>query len=60
MLFDPQYKDRWERKKQWYFDNGILPAEDGGGPNGVLVVSEDSEQGALSSQNIEKLIKEIF
>jgi hypothetical protein len=60
MLFDPQYKDRWERKKQWYFDNGILPTEDGGGPNGVLVVSEDSEQGALSSQNIEKLIKEIF
>lgn len=60
MLFDPQYKERWERKKQWYLENGILPWEDGGGPKGMLIISEDSSQGALSSKRIEDIIKAVF
>ena len=45
MMYDPRYRDRWERKKSWYFENKILPWQDGGGENGTLIVSEDSQDG---------------
>jgi hypothetical protein len=41
MLDLPDYARKWELKKAWYADNGILPAEGGGGPNGVLMWTDD-------------------
>ncbi|MGY1683385.1 ATP-dependent DNA helicase [Geodermatophilus sp. SYSU D01176] len=41
MLEDPQYAAGWERKKRWYADQGILPAESNGGPAGWLVWTDD-------------------
>jgi hypothetical protein len=41
MLFDSEYKQRWEEKYQWYIDNNILPFEQGGGKNGTLIITED-------------------
>ena len=41
MLDVPDYASKWDLKKQWYADNGILPVEAGGGPNGVLMWTDD-------------------
>jgi GTPase SAR1 family protein len=60
MLYDPQYRARWERKLQWYYENGILPWQKGIGPNGILIVTEDSKEGGLSSKEIEDTIKQVF
>lgn len=68
MLFDQDYKQRWEEKYKWYRDNNILPFEEGGGENGTLIVSEDkpktvqdgSLRGAISIQEIDAIIKQVF
>ncbi|MEU2004571.1 ATP-binding domain-containing protein [Rhodococcus sp. NPDC019627] len=41
MLDDPQYAVNWEAKKKWYRANGVLPIQDGGGPEGALVWTDD-------------------
>lgn len=60
MLFDPAYRERWQKKLIWYQAQGILSFEQGGGPNGTLITSQDSEQGGIDSEGIENLIKRIF
>lgn len=68
MLFDDEYKQRWDEKYQWYRDNDILPFEEGGGSNGVLIVTEDkahrtedgSIRGAISVKEIDEIIKSVF
>jgi ATP-dependent exoDNAse (exonuclease V) alpha subunit len=60
MMFDPAYRARWEAKKAWYRDHDILPHDEGGGPNGTLVVTYDTEEGGISSQEIDLLISELF
>jgi hypothetical protein len=41
MLTDPRYAAKWAAKKAWYSRNGVLPLEEGGGPRGTLVVTDD-------------------
>jgi hypothetical protein len=41
MLDLPDYVKKWELKKVWYADNGILPSGRGGGPNGTLMWTDD-------------------
>lgn len=41
MLDLPDYARKWELKKAWYADNGILPHEQGGGPGGTLMWTDD-------------------
>jgi len=65
MLNDSEYTQRWEEKKKWYIENGILPIEDGGGPNGSLIITEDKMQdgslrGAISIKEVDEIIKKIF
>lgn len=60
MLQRPSYRRKWERKLDWYRANGILPYEEGGGPNGTLVVTRDYDDGSISSANIESLVDEIL
>ncbi len=60
MMFDPRYRDRWERKKTWYFENKILPWQEGGGENGFLIITEDDCSGGISSDKINELIQKIF
>jgi ATP-dependent exoDNAse (exonuclease V) alpha subunit len=65
MLFDDEYKQRWEEKYQWYKENDIL---EGGGPNGTLIVTEDtavemedgSIRGAISVIEIDEIIETNF
>jgi ATP-dependent exoDNAse (exonuclease V) alpha subunit len=68
MLHDAEYKRRWEEKYAWYRENKILPYDEGGGENGILVVTEDkpyqvedgSIRGAVSIIEIDEIIKKIF
>lgn len=68
MLFDEEYKQRWEEKCNWYIENKILPFEQGGGENGTLIVTEDkafevedgSIRGAISVKEIDELISKVF
>jgi hypothetical protein len=60
MLHVPSYRRRWEDKLAWYKDNGILPYEDGGGPNGTLIVTRDEANGSIDSAKIAQLIKKLF
>lgn len=55
MLADPEYERKWKLKLGWYADNGILPHEKGGGPNGSLVTS--SEIDGIDYGQIARLIK---
>lgn len=65
MLFDSEYKQRWEEKYQWYKENDIL---EGGGANGTLIVTEDkafemedgSVRGAISVKEIDEIIEKVF
>ena len=60
MLHDPTYKARWEKKLVWYRENGVLSHNEGGGPKGTLIVTQDNEQGGISSQEIEQLINTVI
>jgi len=60
MMADPYYRHRWEQKQRWYRDQGIVVWEKGGGPNGTLVTSQDSDRGGIDSGAIERLIDEVF
>lgn len=68
MLFDEEYKQRWEEKYQWYRENDILPFEEGGGKHGTLIITEDkpyqvedgSIRGAISVKEIDEIVKKVF
>lgn len=60
MLADPGYRRRWEEKKQWYLAHGILPHEQGGGPKGTLIVTEDRANGSISSKDILNLVRTVI
>jgi hypothetical protein len=57
MLAVPSYARAWDRKKDWYAAQGVLPVESGGGRNGSLIVTTDDERGGIDSQAIEALIR---
>jgi hypothetical protein len=59
MLADKGYRNRWERKQNWYHKHNILPLEEGGGENGNSVVSQDDERGGINLVEIKKLIQRI-
>lgn len=60
MLDRPDYRRRWERKLGWYRTQGVLPREEGGGPQGTLVYTRDGSDGSLSSADIEELVDELL
>jgi UvrD-like helicase C-terminal domain len=60
LLHKPEYRTRWETKKAWYIRHDILPYEDGGGKNGVLIETYDTPQGGISSQKIAQIIEQVI
>jgi len=60
MLHIPEYRDRWEKKLQWYKEQGIVLHNEGGGPEGTLITSEDDERGGIHSNEIEKMLDEVL
>jgi hypothetical protein len=59
MLGNRGYKRRWDEKVPWYRDNGILPHDEGPGPNGTLIITRDDPKGDTDSFYINQLIEEV-
>jgi ATP-dependent exoDNAse (exonuclease V) alpha subunit len=57
MLGDAEYERKWKLKLAWYEENGIIPHDKGGGPNGSLVTSSEME--GIDYGQIAQLIKVI-
>lgn len=36
------YRADWQARKAWYASHGVLPLQDGGGPGGILVCSDEN------------------
>lgn len=60
MMRVPAYKARWGRKLDWYRQQGILPWEEGGGPNGILLTTQDDERGGIDSARIERMLADLL
>nr|WP_255595547.1 AAA family ATPase [Lysobacter sp. BMK333-48F3] len=58
MLERDDYRRGWEKKLAWYRRNGIVPAEEGIGPAGVLVTSTESSQTGFDLVQVQRLIRE--
>ena len=52
MLSNPEYRQRWEEKKNWYRQHKIHPIQQGGGERGTLIVTEDRLDGGIDSLQI--------
>jgi hypothetical protein len=59
MMDDPIYRARWEKKKIAYHKNGVWTIEEGGGPNGTLVFTEDSPEKGLNTKEIDQIIERV-
>ena len=57
MLGDKEYERKWNLKLAWYRENNIKLDEEGGGPNGRLVTSTETQ--GIDHTQIAKLIKKI-
>lgn len=54
------YRADWEAKKVWYADHGVMPWTEGGGPEGILVWSQDDPAtGGIDVPRIERLAMEV-
>lgn len=60
MLRNEAYREWWEKKKRHYRDHGILPAEEGGGANGTLVVTSDDAESGFDSVAVGAIIANLF
>jgi len=60
MMGDGAYRTRWERKEEWYRRMGVRHWEEGGGPAGILVTTEDGPDGSIDATALEKRIREVF
>jgi hypothetical protein len=48
MLAVPSYKEAWERKRQWYEDNGFLDR---------VITSQDGADGSIDAAEIERIAR---
>ena len=60
MLRNLNYRRRWEEKLAWLKERGISPKEEGGGPRGTLIITEDSDDGGIDSAAVSRLIDDLF
>jgi hypothetical protein len=58
MLNDSVYAERWEAKRQWYADHGVVKYPEPGAQ--VLVSTEDDAVGGINTAEIAALIDELF
>ena len=57
MLGEAEYDRKWGLKLGWYRDNGIILDEKGGGPNGRLITSTETE--GIDHEQITRLIRKM-
>ncbi len=56
MLERDDYRKGWDKKLVWYRANGILPAAEGTGPNGLLVTTTESSTSGFDASSVQKII----
>jgi hypothetical protein len=55
------YRADWVARKGWYAAHGILPYEEGGGPSGTLVCSDENMAAVgIDSHAVRALAREVF
>ena len=60
MLENEGYRMSWEKKLSWYRANGVLSEEEGGGPNGMLVVSTGSGTTGFDLPAVKATVTRLF
>jgi len=60
MIYDTSYYNRWQEKLKWYRENDILTYQECGGKKGILIVTEDSAKGGISSLEIDRVIDTVI
>ena len=60
MLDNEGYRKSWEKKLAWYKANDVLPEEEGGGSNGMLVTSVGSGMTGFDLPTINAAIARLF
>jgi hypothetical protein len=56
MLEREDYRRSWEKKLAWYRSQGVLPADEGAGPNGILVTNSESSSARFDSSAVQDVI----
>jgi len=59
-LAKPEYRERCQFLRAKYRSAGIMPWQEGGGPNGILIETQDKPAGGLHIGMIDVLIKELL
>ena len=57
MLEREDYRKSWNAKLAWYQSHGVKPAEEGAGPNGMLVTTTDSSAEGFDASQIQAVIR---
>lgn len=60
MLEREDYRRSWEKKLAWYRSHGVLPADEGAGPNGILVTTRESSSTGFDSSAVQTVIRKQF
>ena len=62
MLSNDDYRNKWEKKFEWYKSQGILPIEKDKLPNSdkILILTRDNPDGSINSQEIENIINQFL
>lgn len=60
MLENEGYRRSWAAKLEWYRSNGVLPEDQGGGPNGMLVTSKGSGLTGFDLPSIKAIVARVF
>ena len=57
MLEREDYRRSWEKKLAWYRSQGVLPADEGAGPSGMLVTTSESSSAGFDSSTVQTVIR---
>jgi hypothetical protein len=57
MLEREDYRRSSEKKFAWYRSQGVLSADEGAGPNGMLVTTSESSSAGFDSSAVQTVIR---
>jgi hypothetical protein len=57
MLEREDYRRGWDKKLLWYRSQGVLPADEGVGPKGMLVTTKESSSTGFDSSTVQNVIR---
>lgn len=57
MLEREDYRRSWEKKLAWYRAQGVLPADEGAGPSGILITTTESSSAGFDSSAVQTVIR---